>query len=76
MPQCVVIADDLTGGNATGVQLRQSNFTSMSILTEDALETAAHADSDCVIYPTKLPRCASGGGLPPRVQRHAETHVP
>lgn len=52
MPQCVVIADDLTGGNATGVQLRQSNFTSMSILTEDALETAAHADSDCVIYPT------------------------
>ena len=65
MPQCVVIADDLTGGNATGVQLRQSNFTSMSILTEDALETAA-----------QLPRCASGGGLPPRVQRHAETHVP
>lgn len=29
MPQCVVIADDLTGGNATGVQLRQSNFTSL-----------------------------------------------
>ena len=74
MPQCVVIADDLTGGNATGVQLRQSNFTSMSILTEDALETAAHADSDCVIYPT------NSRAVPPeeayRVQRHAETHVP
>lgn len=52
MPQCVVIADDLTGGNATGVQLRQSNFTSLSVLTEDALENASHADSDCIIYPT------------------------
>lgn len=31
MTQCVVIAVDLTGGNATGVQLKQSDFNSISI---------------------------------------------
>ena len=26
MPQCVVIADDLTGANATGVLLKKMNY--------------------------------------------------
>ncbi len=30
MPQCVVIADDLTGANATGVLLKKMNLSSYS----------------------------------------------
>ena len=38
MTQCVVIAVDLTGGNATGVQLKQSDFNSISILNSSMID--------------------------------------
>ncbi len=52
MAQCVVIADDLTGGNATGVQLRQSNFNAVSVLSLDGIKKGDRPDCDCLIYPT------------------------
>ena len=52
MPQVVVIADDLTGGNATGVQLRQSSFNCVSVLNFESLKKDRLPDCDCVIYPT------------------------
>ncbi len=52
MTQCVVIADDLTGGNATGVQLKQSDFNSISILNSAEVSSMETDDIDCIIYPT------------------------
>ncbi len=52
MTQCVVIADDLTGGNATGVQLKQSDFNSISILNSSMIDNMKSDDVDCIIYPT------------------------
>ena len=52
MPQCVVIADDLTGGNATGVLLKKMNYTAYTILNAQILESNMLSDCDCVIYPT------------------------
>ncbi|MDY6416383.1 MAG: four-carbon acid sugar kinase family protein [Succinivibrio dextrinosolvens] len=52
MTQCVVIAVDLTGGNATGVQLKQSDFNSISILNSSMIDNMKSDDVDCIIYPT------------------------
>jgi len=52
MPECVVIADDLTGGNATGVLMTKMNYRAHSILNLDAIRPEALSDCDCVIYPT------------------------
>ena len=49
MIQCAVIADDLTGGNATGVLLAEMGYKSFTILNEQG---TASKDCDCVIYPT------------------------
>ncbi|MDR1908869.1 MAG: four-carbon acid sugar kinase family protein [Spirochaetaceae bacterium] len=49
---CVVVADDLTGANATGVLMTKSNYRTYSILnlTEDALHNLK--DFECIVYPT------------------------
>ncbi len=52
MAQCIVIADDLTGGNATGVQLRQSNFNAVSVLSLEGIKKGDRPECDCLIYPT------------------------
>ena len=52
MSQCVVVADDLTGGNATGVLLRKMNYQANSILNLEAVDPDMLAACDCVIYPT------------------------
>ena len=52
MAQCVVIADDLTGGNATGVLLTKMDYSVYTILNKDAVEPALIDGCDCVIYPT------------------------
>lgn len=52
MPQCVVIADDLTGGNATGVLLKKMNYTAYTVMNAERIELTTIADCDCVIYPT------------------------
>lgn len=52
MAQCVVIADDLTGANATGVLLKQLNYNAQTILNKDFGEESNALDFDCIIYPT------------------------
>lgn len=52
MAQCIVIADDLTGGNATGVLLRKMNYQADTVLNLGAVDPALIKYSDCVVYPT------------------------
>lgn len=52
MPQCVVIADDLTGGNATGVLLKKMNYQVYTVMNTESMDLQALEDCDCVIYPT------------------------
>lgn len=52
MPQCVVIADDLTGANATGVLISKLNYISYTVMNTERLELTKLSESDCVLYPT------------------------
>ncbi len=52
MAQCVVVADDLTGGNATGVLMRKMNYQANTVLNLAAVDPQLLRSSDCVIYPT------------------------
>lgn len=52
MPECVVIADDLTGANATGVLLKKMNYKAYTVMNAERIELSALADCDCVLYPT------------------------
>ena len=52
MPQCAVIADDLTGGNATGVLLKQLNYRAITVLNTENFKPEFLGRCDCVIYPT------------------------
>lgn len=52
MPQCLVIADDLTGANATGVLLSKLGNRSYTVLNLQGSDGSALADFDCVIVPT------------------------
>lgn len=52
MPQCVVIADDLTGANATGVLLRKMNYKAYTVMNAERIELSTTSDCDCVLYPT------------------------
>lgn len=52
MPQCVVVADDLTGGNATGVLLRKMNYQTYTVMNLERLKLSLSDNCDCVIYPT------------------------
>ena len=52
MAQCVVVADDLTGGNATGVLLARMGYRAHTILNKEDLDPEAIGNCDCVIYPT------------------------
>ena len=52
MAHCVVIADDLTGGNATGVLFRKSGYEANTVLNLAAVDPTLLESSDCVIYPT------------------------
>ncbi|NLJ95845.1 MAG: four-carbon acid sugar kinase family protein [Clostridiales bacterium] len=52
MAECVVIADDLTGANATGVLLKNSNYNAYTVLNTERLDLKLLSDSDCIIYPT------------------------
>ena len=38
MPQCVVIADDLTGGNATGVLLKKMNYQVYTVMNTESMD--------------------------------------
>lgn len=53
MLKCVVIADDLTGANATGVLLREQGYSTSTILNcPDDEESAEINESDCVTFTT------------------------
>jgi len=52
MPQCIVVADDLTGANATGVLLKKMNFNTFTVLNNERLELTTLAECDCLMYPT------------------------
>ena len=52
MPQCVVIADDLTGANATGVLIKKLNYSSYTVMNTERLELSQLPQSDCILYPT------------------------
>lgn len=52
MPQCVVIADDLTGANATGVLLKKMDYQAYTVMNSERIELSALSDCDCVLYPT------------------------
>ncbi|MCR4817402.1 MAG: four-carbon acid sugar kinase family protein [Fretibacterium sp.] len=71
MAQCVVVADDLTGGNATGVLLARMGYRSHTVLNGAGLEPSALRDCDCVIFPTDS-RAASPDEAADRVRKAAE----
>lgn len=52
MMQCVVIADDLTGANATGVLLTKVNLTTYTVMNEERISLENLSSCDCVVYPT------------------------
>ena len=52
MHRCVVIADDLTGGNATGVMISGYGYDTYSIVNLDGLDPNNMPDCDCIVYPT------------------------
>ena len=52
MHRCVVIADDLTGGNATGVMISGYGYDTYSIVNMDGLDPNNMPDCDCIVYHT------------------------
>ncbi len=52
MPECIVIADDLTGANATGVLLKKMNYKAFTIMNTERIELTTLKDCDCILYPT------------------------
>ena len=52
MAECVVVADDLTGANATGVLLTKMNYRATTVMNLDTVSTSTLSDCDCILYPT------------------------
>lgn len=52
MPQCVIIADDLTGANATGVLMTKLDFKTYTVTNQERLDLSNLSNCDCVTYPT------------------------
>jgi D-threonate/D-erythronate kinase len=52
MAQCIVIADDLTGANATGVLLKKQNYNAYTVLNSERIDLKLLSESDCIVYPT------------------------
>jgi uncharacterized protein YgbK (DUF1537 family) len=52
MPECIVIADDLTGANATGVLLKKMNYKAFTVMNTERIELTTLGECDCLLYPT------------------------
>ena len=52
MARLVVIADDLTGANANGVQLTGKGFSAETVLGELSPDKAAQKEPDALLIPT------------------------
>lgn len=59
MPKCIVIADDLTGANATGVLLKKNGFDALTLLRDSVARAADLPECDCLITPTDSRAIAS-----------------
>lgn len=52
MAKCIVIADDLTGANATGVLLKKMNYEAITVMDSENINDELLKKSDCLLYPT------------------------
>lgn len=52
MAKCLVIADDLTGANATGVLLKKNNFDTYTLLSGTIAKGFEVPPCDCLVIPT------------------------
>ena len=52
MAKCIVIADDLTGANATGVLLKKMDYNTYTMMNAERLELSLSDSCDCLMYPT------------------------
>ncbi len=52
MAQCLIIADDLTGANATGVLLQKIHYSSFTVIDSEHFEKTVQNECDCIICPT------------------------
>ncbi len=52
MPQCIVIADDLTGANATGVLLKKKGFDTLTLLHKKLDQSFHLPYCDCLVAQT------------------------
>lgn len=52
MAQCLIVADDLTGANATGVLIKKNGYDTNTIISTEGFEQAAIDSSECIIFPT------------------------
>jgi len=52
MSQCIVIADDLTGANATGVLLRKMDYRTYTVMEPSRMRDPKITSCDCMIYST------------------------
>ena len=52
MAACVVVADDLTGANATGVLLTKMQYRAETIMSLENNDPEVMQECDCLLYPT------------------------
>ena len=52
MAECVVIADEITGGSAVGALLEKNNCSVCSIMSAKGLKDPQTANFDCFVYST------------------------
>lgn len=52
MPECIIVADDLTGGNGTGVLLSELGYHTCTVMNEDRLRLPGIEQYNCIVYPT------------------------
>lgn len=74
MAQCAVVADDLTGANATGVLLARMGYSAVTVLNEAELTPESLGALDCVLFPTDS-RAADPEEAYRRVRRATELIV-
>lgn len=74
MPSCVIVADDLTGANTTGVLLRKAGLKALAVLDPSGQSGADVGAFDAVVVPTNS-RALDGGDAYRRVFAAVATHA-
>ena len=62
MAKCIVVADDLTGANATGVLLKKNGFDTLTLLHSSIGSAGSVGECDCLVFPTDMGSIVSGMG--------------